>query len=212
MSNLKITTTVLGPVHTNCYFLVNAKTHETLIVDPADDAELILEKCKKLQLKPVAILLTHGHFDHIGAKSDLKNALNIPVYAGAEEKELLACQELNGSAKIGRVPITATADVWLSDGDVVEEAGLSVKVISTPGHTSGSVCYYIEDALFSGDTLFAGSFGRTDFPTGDQKTLADSIINKLFVLPPRTRVYPGHGDSTDIEYEKKNNPIYMYQK
>jgi glyoxylase-like metal-dependent hydrolase (beta-lactamase superfamily II) len=218
MTDIRIITTVLGPVQTNCYFLINEKTQEALIIDPADDAEIILAKCKKLQIKPAAILLTHGHFDHIGAKHELKNALNIPVYAGAEEKELLADEELNGSAKIGRVPIAETADVWVKGGDVVEEAGLSIRVIATPGHTSGSVCYFIEKitaggspALFCGDTLFAGSFGRTDFPTGDQMSLAASIISKLFVLPPETLVYPGHGESSDIGYEKRNNPIYRYR-
>jgi glyoxylase-like metal-dependent hydrolase (beta-lactamase superfamily II) len=119
---------------------------------------------------------------------------------------------MNGSAKIGRTPLSVTADIFLKDGEIVELAGLKFKVIATPGHTAGGICYYFEseNVLFSGDVLFADSFGRTDFPGGSQKDLADSIINKLFVLPDETRVYPGHGGSTTIEREKKSNPIYHY--
>jgi len=204
---MNITTMVLGPVQTNCYITQNSG--QALIIDPADRADLIIKKCEELKINLIAILLTHGHFDHIGAVNDLKEAYKIPVYAGRDEEKLLSDTMLNGSAKMNRIPIKTSADILVDDNEILEIAGLSVKVIATPGHTSGCVCYYIESekVLFSGDTLFADSFGRTDFPTGSQSMLKNSIINKLFVLPDDTAVYPGHDRGTVIEYEKVNNPI-----
>jgi glyoxylase-like metal-dependent hydrolase (beta-lactamase superfamily II) len=218
MSDLKIITTVLGFVQTNCYFAVNEKTRRCLIIDPADDADLIMEKCRELQIEPAAILLTHGHFDHTGAVRGLKDALNLPIYAGEGEKGVLSDPAVNGelmfvseARRRGAKPVEA--DVWLKDGELIEAAGFTVKAIAAPGHTAGGVCYYAgkENVLFSGDVLFADSFGRTDLPTGCQKTLTDSIINKLFTLPDETEVYPGHGEPTSIKREKQSNPIHHYK-
>ncbi|MCL2638071.1 MAG: MBL fold metallo-hydrolase [Oscillospiraceae bacterium] len=214
---MKIITEILGMVSTNTYIVANGD--EALIIDPevGDDAPGVpynlAEKCEELQIKPVAILLTHGHFDHIGAVNGLKEALKLPVYAGKAEEYFLTDPNYNGSAKMGRTPLSVTADILLDDGEILELAGFKIKAISTPGHTAGGICYYFEseNVLFSGDVLFADSFGRTDFPGGSQKELADSIINKLFALPPETEVYPGHGMSTSIEREKKSNPIYNYR-
>ncbi|MDR2559319.1 MAG: MBL fold metallo-hydrolase [Oscillospiraceae bacterium] len=207
---MKIITEVLGMVSTNSYIVVNGG--EALLIDLEESADYLIEKCEELQTKPTAILLTHGHFDHIGAVNGLKEALKLPVYAGKDEEYFLTDPAYNGSAKMGRTPVSVTADVLLKDGEIIELAGFKIKAISTPGHTAGSICYYFEDEniLISGDVLFADSFGRTDFPGGSQKDLADSIINKLFILPPETKVYPGHGPSTTIEREKKSNPIYHY--
>ena len=212
MNYIKIVINELGAIQTNCYFIINENIGEALIVDPADKADYIISKCAELQIKPAAILLTHGHFDHIGAAGRLKEAFNIPVYAGAAEKELLSDSRLNRSSIFGREPFTEEADVWLSDGETVELAGITVKIIATPGHTAGGICFYIEseNVLFSGDTLFSGSFGRTDLPTGSAADLVSSIINKLFVYPDfsdETKVYPGHGPETSMGYEKKNNPV-----
>ncbi|MDR2531577.1 MAG: MBL fold metallo-hydrolase [Oscillospiraceae bacterium] len=206
---MKIIANVLGMVSTNSYFVINESTGRCIIIDPEESADFLIEKCNKMQIKPVAILLTHGHFDHIGAVNGLKESLKIPVYAGAEEKEFLHDPSYNGSAKFGRTPVSVAVDICLRDSEIIEIAGFSIKVISTPGHTAGGVCYYFEseDVLFSGDVLFADSFGRTDFPGGSQKELADSIINKLFILPGETAVYPGHGHDTTIGYENANNPI-----
>jgi glyoxylase-like metal-dependent hydrolase (beta-lactamase superfamily II) len=215
---MKIITNVLGMVSTNSYIIVNGD--EALLIDPEESAEYLIKKCEELQVKPVAILLTHGHFDHIGAVNGLKEALKLPVYAGEREKEFMADPNLNGSAKMGRVPVSVAGDIFLNDGEIIELAGFKIKAIATPGHTAGGICYYFEagttqiggtGSVFSGDVLFADSFGRTDFPGGSQKDLADSIINKLFVLPDETRVYPGHGGSTTIGREKKSNPIYHYR-
>ncbi|MCL2698464.1 MAG: MBL fold metallo-hydrolase [Oscillospiraceae bacterium] len=208
---MKIITSVLGMVSTNTYIITNGG--EALLIDPEENSAYIIEKCRKLQVNPVAILLTHGHFDHIGAVNGLKEALKLPVYAGKDEEYLLTDPSYNGSAKIGRTPLSVTADVLLDDGEMIKLAGFKIKAISTPGHTAGGICYYFEseNVLISGDVLFADSFGRTDLPGGSQKDLADSIINKLFMLPDETQVYPGHGRSTSVGHEKKNNPIYSYR-
>jgi len=217
MPDIKIITHQLGPIETNCYFAINQETGEVLIIDPASNADFILEKCEELKIKPKAILLTHGHYDHTGAVGELKEKLNLPVYAGTDEKVILSEPAINGtflftseSMRRGSKPVEA--DMWLLDNEMFEPAGFPVRVISTPGHTAGGVCYYIaeKNVLFSGDVLFADSFGRTDLPTGNSKQLVNSIINRLFILPEETKVYPGHGDSTTIGKEKNNNPIYRY--
>ena len=211
MCALQLSALVLGPLQTNCYFLTNGGTKETIIVDPADEFAKIHEKCRTLNIKPIAVFLTHGHFDHIAAVEYVKNAWEIPVYAGAAEKGLLRDARINGSAMIN-MDISFTADKWVSDGELLYIAGFEIKVIGAPGHTAGSVCYYFEDGdiLISGDTLFRDSFGRTDLPTGDFSMLASSIKRKLFPLPDITVVYPGHGVKTTIAYEKKNNLILRH--
>ncbi len=152
--------------------------------------------------------MTHGHFDHIWGCKELCRAANgeAKVYACAAERELLSDAHKNVSEQAGRA-CTLQADVYVNDGEEITLAGISFKVIATPGHTEGGCCYYFEEAgiLVSGDTLFLESVGRTDFPTGSMGTLVRSIKEKLFVLPDETLVYPGHGDSTTIGHEKKYN-------
>ena len=161
---LAIRMMVLGPVQTNCFFLINEDTKEVLIIDPADRAQKIIEWINSEGLKPVAILLTHGHFDHIMGMAGVKNEYHIPVYASKDEVEVLANPQLNVSTMMGAY-ISLTADELFADGDVLELAGMKLKVISTPGHTIGSVCFYMEEekVLISGDTLFEASVGRSDF-------------------------------------------------
>lgn len=206
MGDLQIITMVLGALRTNCYFIYNEQTRKTVIIDPGDNAYAIQKKCETMMLYPEAILLTHGHFDHIMAAEDVKKTYSVPVYAGIAEQEILLNPYLN-CGHMMNINISLTADKWLNNNEILNMAGVAVKVINTPGHTAGSVCYYIEDenALFSGDTLFRSGYGRTDFPTGSQIDIRKSIINKLFVLPEKTTVYPGHGDKTEISYEKVNN-------
>lgn len=205
---LAIRMMVLGPVQTNCFFLINEDTKEVLIIDPADRAQKIIEWINSEGLKPVAILLTHGHFDHIMGMAGVKNEYHIPVYASKDEVEVLANPQLNVSTMMGAY-ISLTADELFADGDVLELAGMKLKVISTPGHTIGSVCFYMEEekVLISGDTLFEASVGRTDFPTGSSRQLIESIKTRLFVLPDDTDVFPGHGGTTSIAYEKAHNPF-----
>jgi len=201
-------TSVLGPVSTNCYFIYNEESREAIIVDPADNSIFIINKCQEMDINPVAILLTHGHFDHITAAEDVRKAFGIPIYAGEAEKDLLHGSNGNLS-RLAVKPVSLTADIWLEDADVLDLAGFSIEVITTPGHTVGSVCYYIkeEDVLMSGDTLFLESVGRTDFPTSSTSAIIHSIKEKLFTLPEETDVYPGHDDKTTIAHEKKFNPV-----
>ncbi len=204
---MKIQSYVLGMVSTNCYIIFNESTNEALIIDPPDQAPALKVKIEELDLSPVAILLTHGHFDHIMAAGDLAAAFGIPVLAGEDEKALLEDYNLNGSRMV-RKNYTLSADRFLKDKEELTLGGMRIKVIHTPGHTAGGVCYYFEEdkVLISGDTLFLESIGRTDLPTGDQDTLLESIRRKLMVLPEEVFVYPGHGDKTTIGYEKIHNP------
>ena len=200
MKNLELQKCILGPVYTNCYFLKNKTTGEMIVIDPADFPEKIYEKVIQMGGKPAAILLTHGHFDHIMAAQAVKEKYNIPIYACRQEEEMLREPSVNMTAHYGK-NCSIIPDVLLNDLEVFQVAGFTIQIIHTPGHTKGSCCYYIEeeDVLFSGDTVFYGSVGRTDFVRSLHK-LVDS-------LPEETEVFPGHDASTTIGYEKRYNPF-----
>ena len=212
MSDFRMETFVLGDVSTNCYLIYNQKSREAVVVDPADNGAFVLNKCRELQVKPVAVILTHGHFDHILAVEDICRAFSCQVYAGREEDRLLQDSSMNLSTIMGTERTIVCADVLVKEKDELSLAGFKWNVLETPGHTAGSVCYYIpsEQILFSGDTLFAGSLGRTDWPTGDQKEIVSSIREKLLPLPEETKVFPGHGEGTTIGRERRYNPVRMY--
>lgn len=211
MNRLRIKTCVLGVVSTNCYIVYREGGTQGVIIDPADNAPYILNQCRELGIEPAAVLLTHGHFDHIMAVEDIRRSFRIPVYAGEAEGPLLEDMSLNMTAHY-HCGLSVKADRLARDGEVIEAAGFQFHVLATPGHTAGSVCYWIEEdeTLLSGDTLFAESLGRTDFPTGSSAAIVDSIIKKLFLLPESTMVYPGHGEPTTIGHEKKYNPVVSY--
>lgn len=208
MSDIEIGRVVLGAISTNCYFVYKKDGDEAVVFDPADDGMGLFNALKEKGLKVAGIFLTHGHFDHIYGVAKLRQLSHCSIYASEDEKELLGDENLNQSTAFGKVA-TVTPDYCLKDGETVSAAGLEFKMIKTPGHTSGSCCYYFDDAavLISGDTLFEGSVGRTDFPTGSMGKLVSSIKEKLFVLPDETRVFPGHGNITTIGDEKKYNPF-----
>ena len=205
MKRLDLQKCIVGSVFTNCYFLKNKETEEMLIVDPGDNADRIEQKVLEMQ---VAILLTHGHFDHILAAEEIKKKYNIPIYACAKEEKTLQDPRINLTA-FHMSSYTLKADVYLKDLQVVELAGFSIQMIETPGHTLGSCCYYLKDegVLFSGDTVFCGSVGRTDFPEGSTAAIVNSLHRLLEALPDDTEVYPGHDTSTTIGYEKRYNPF-----
>lgn len=211
MANLKVNMYVVGPVQTNCYIARNTETDEIIIIDPGSAGRQLAEIINKEGYVPKGILLTHGHFDHTDGIADLASNISadIPVYALDEEKKTLDDPNINLSASMGYGAKKYSADIYLRDGEEIELAGFRIKVIHTPGHTEGGCCYYIADqsALFVGDTLFAGSVGRTDFPEGSMSKLIRSIKDKLLILPDDTRVYPGHDSITTIADEKKYNPF-----
>jgi glyoxylase-like metal-dependent hydrolase (beta-lactamase superfamily II) len=201
----KIGSFVMGIAATNCYYLYDEEQKEALVFDPPCNGEIIHKRLSEKGLSVCAILITHGHFDHISGVSGLKKASAAPVYAPAEEKELLCDPALNLSDE----GVCVRADHSVIDGEELSLGGFHLRVISTPGHTSGGCCYYFPDEkiLISGDTLFAQSVGRTDLPTGSSSTLIRSIREKLMPLPDDVAVYPGHGESTTIGYERKYNPF-----
>lgn len=218
MGEIKIGRMVLSMCQTNCYFLYRDGEKDAIVVDPADQGQSIYSALQRNGFRVAGILLTHGHFDHIWGLDALRDAANaaaesdgfdeVKAYASEEEREVLKNSHLNVSDQVGR-PCVTYADVYVKDGQEITIAGMTCKAIATPGHTAGGCCYYFEEAgfLISGDTLFAESVGRTDFPTGSMSTLVRSIKEKLFALPEETKVYPGHGDATTIGHEKKYNPF-----
>ena len=208
MADLKIGRMMLGVCQTNCYFVYREGSSKVIFIDPADYGDQIFQAMKNNGFEVAAILLTHGHFDHIWGCSRLRQLTSAPVYAYEGEEEVLLSSDLNVSAGAGRA-CTVKANTLLKDGEEVTIEGMTFKLIATPGHTQGSCCYYFEEAnmLISGDTLFEESVGRTDLPTGSMSTLVRSVKDKLFELPDAVVVYPGHGDSTTIGHEKKYNPF-----
>lgn len=207
MNHLIIKHYVVGPVQTNCYFAIHTETKETLIIDPGASPKQLAQKAKDEGCKPVAVLLTHGHFDHATGAEELAEEFDIPIYAHEAEQEVLEDEQKNASWMMGENQ-TFHADIFLKDEQEMDLAGFHIRVLFTPGHTQGGCCYYFpyEDVVFSGDTLFAASVGRTDLPTGSASQLIRSINSKLMTLPDNTSVLTGHGDPTTIETERVNNP------
>jgi len=204
---MEIATLIVSPFETNCYVIWEDKSLEAAIIDPGDEADRIVQEIERLKVIPKAVVLTHGHGDHIGAVTQLMERYGIPLFAGKGEEELLASPTKNFSASFG-LPITCPApEKLLIEGDTIAIGRLMLTAIPTPGHSPGGMSYLSGKHLFCGDTLFYGSVGRTDFPGCSHKQLIDSIIEKLLVLPDDTVCYPGHGPSTTIGEERKHNPF-----
>lgn len=191
----------------NCYLAINEETNESIIIDPGSSPDRIKAGIEKSGTTPVAILLTHGHFDHAGQAEEIAKTYGIKIYAHEAERETLENPSINLSADMIFRPASYHADVYLKDNQEVELAGLSFKCIFTPGHTPGGCCYYFEKEgiVFTGDSLFCQSIGRTDFPGGSLSKLVNSIKDKLLTLPEDTICYPGHEAATTIGYERVHN-------
>lgn len=207
---MKMEVLVLGRVETNCYLIMNEETKEAIIIDPADQGDKISSKLEEMGAVPVAILLTHGHFDHVLAADELREKYQIKVYANKKELSTLTDTKMNMSGMGGK-KTTYEPDMLIQDNEKLQLAGMDIQVIWTPGHTPGGTCYYLEKekVLFSGDTLFQHSIGRTDFPGGSMSSLLRGIKEKLFLLEDNVRVFPGHMGPTTIGDERVNNPFLV---
>lgn len=207
INGILIDSAVVGGVGTNCYIVRKKDSDVCVVIDPGDSGRELANFIKENGLKLEDILLTHGHFDHIMGVTDLMAQAGGRLCALEEERALLEDAGLNLSAMTGGA-VSLQADVFLRDRQVYEAAGMKFTVIYTPGHTKGSCCYYMEKEglLFSGDTLFLESVGRTDLPTGNSSAILTSLREKVLTLPPEVKVFPGHGPETRIGYERENNP------
>ncbi len=206
---MTLKTLVVGPFQVNCYLYHDETTGDGVIIDPGAEDSLIIDEIEKADISPKAILLTHGHGDHIAAVDGVKKHFNIPLYIGRGEEELLANPSANVSALFAQPIVAPPADRLLDDEELITLGSISLKVLKTPGHSPGGVCYLSETdgILFCGDTLFYGSIGRTDFPGCSHQTLIKSINDKILKLPDGIICYPGHGPQTTVGAERNNNPF-----
>ena len=204
---MQIETIIVGPFEVNCYLVLDPQTRDGVIIDPGGEKEKILEHVKGLTMKPLAILLTHGHGDHIAALEAVKSEFQIPHYVGKGDEPLLASPSENVSAFYGFPIICPPADFVVNDGESIRLGKLEFSVFATPGHTPGGVCYSTGKNLFCGDTLFQSSIGRTDLPGGNYEQLINSIERNILTLPDDIICYPGHGPATTVGQERKFNPF-----
>lgn len=198
---MKIGIIPVGSYMTNCYIVIDEITNESIIIDPGDDAERLLDEFNKTGSHLNFIILTHGHADHTAAVAEFRSKYAVDVYMSKKDSELIEKEEYMFGQK------NENANKFIKDGDVLKFGSKNVKCIETPGHTPGGMCYLIENSLFSGDTLFNNSVGRTDFPGGDYAAIISSIKNKLMKLDDNIKVYPGHGSETTIGFERRSNPF-----
>jgi len=202
----------VGPIMANCFILGCEKTKEAVVIDPGDEADRILWALSELGLTVKYIINTHGHFDHVGGNKEIKEATGADILINSFDAPMLS-QLSAAAASFGlSVKNSPPPDQTLEDGDTISFGTITLKVIHTPGHSQGGIALFTDGNLFVGDTLFAGSIGRSDLPGGDLHTLISSIRNKLFVLDDDVRVFPGHGPETTIGQEKRTNPYVRQER
>lgn len=211
--SLEIQVLNLGVAATNCYIVGDTDIGEAILIDPVDDAPLLVKTAADAGLTIKLILATHGHFDHVLASKELKALTGAPFYINQHDQPLLDRLPDTGVRFIGKkFPEAAKPDRYLADDpEIIEHGAIKLKTLFTPGHAPGHIAFYMEDhnLLFSGDALFAGSIGRTDLPGGDYPTLMESIFKKLLPLGDEVRVLPGHGEQTTIGHERRTNPFLL---
>ncbi|MEJ2627749.1 MAG: MBL fold metallo-hydrolase [bacterium] len=207
MNNLKIETIVVGPLETNCYLLSHPASRKAIIVDPGFEGKRIADELKSNNLILDKILITHGHYDHIGGVNTLREITGAQVYINEKDAICLIDPRYNFSELVDDNYTCDPAEGKLVEGNVIETGKIVLTVLSTPGHSRGSVSFSGDGFIIVGDTLFSGSIGRTDLPGGSQEVLLESIQNKILSLPDSTIVYPGHGPSTTVGQERQENPF-----
>jgi len=208
---MRLISLVCGALAVNTYLIGADDTDECAVIDPGM-AEPVLAELERQSLRCTHILLTHGHFDHIGGVAELKEKTGARVVVHEADAMMLGSNRLSLAMLLGQPLRASQADITLVGGEMLEIAGLSIRVLHTPGHTKGGVCYALETerVLFCGDTLFCGGAGRTDFPEGSAAELFRSISDTLFSLEGDCAAYCGHGESTTLDYERKHNPFVLH--
>lgn len=212
-ANMKVITMPVGELAANCYIVYCGNTRKAAVIDPGADGQLILNRIQYEGLDVEHILLTHGHFDHIGAVKFLKEQLGAPVAVHSGDAQALTDASRNLSAFMGEPVVQVPPDILLQEGDIITFGDIRMGVLHTPGHSEGSVCFVVKSpvkAVFTGDTLFQGSIGRSDFPGGSYDQLISSIRDKLLVLDDDYAIYPGHGAKSTVGVERNDNPFIRY--
>lgn len=197
----------VGLIGTNCYIAYNENTREGVVIDPGGDAATILKTLENLKVSVKAIFLTHGHSDHIMALEKVRAATGAPVYIAERDGEMITNAEKNLSMFMGSLMEGAPAEHFFTDGEDLHIAGMDFHILATPGHTQGGVCICSGEFVFCGDTIFAESIGRTDFPGGNYKQLIKSIKDKILPMDDDVHLMPGHGPATTVGWERRRNPF-----
>jgi len=212
--DFKIEHLIVGPLSVNCYIVTCTQTEKTVVIDPGEEGKRILGKIKSQNGKITHIINTHGHFDHTGANAYLKEHSNAKIAIHNDDKALLPLASEHARKYELSVISSPPPDISLQDNDIISTGELNLKILHTPGHSPGGICILIESkansdwVIFTGDTLFEGSIGRTDLPGGNFNQLISSIKSRLLPLPGETKVYPGHGGTTTMAREAKFNPFF----
>lgn len=204
---MQIETIIVGPFEVNCYLIYDQSDRTGVVIDPGGDEESIIRRIEKGKVIPRAILLTHGHGDHIAAVKPLKEKYDMPLYVGAGDEPMLASPSANISALFGFEIVCPPAENILTGEETIRIGKLEFTALATPGHSPGGICYMIGNHLFCGDVLFNGSVGRTDLPGGDYEVLMHSIERNILTLPDGVICFPGHGPRTTVGAERHNNPF-----
>ncbi len=204
---MKIHRLTLGIYQANCYIVQSEQTNEAFIIDPGDEAEQIQALLEREQIQPGRILLTHGHIDHFGAAAELQDFYRIPMLMHEGDRLFVENATIIGGMMGYKRVRPPKIDRFFQDDEELVLAEMKCKVLHTPGHSQGSVCFLFDDVFFSGDTIFAGSVGRVDLPGGDWNALISSIRTRIFILSDHIRIFPGHGEETTVKDEKLFNPF-----